>query len=57
MEILVSMGNRLTYDISYESADNVAEVLGRFTEAAFVAGNSFSFDPGIIWDGRDSMQG
>ena len=45
------MGNRLTFDIRCESADNVAEVLGRFIEAAYVAGNSFSFDPGIILDG------
>ena len=45
------MGNRLTFDIRCESADNVAEVLRRFIEAAYVAGNSFSFDPGIISDG------
>ena len=42
------MGNRLTFDIRCESDDVVAEVLGWFSEAAFLAGNSFSFDPGII---------
>jgi hypothetical protein len=39
------MGNRLTFNIRCESDDVVAEVLGWFFEVAFLAGNSFSFDP------------
>ena len=42
------MGNRLTLNIRCESADDVAEVFRRFTEAALVAENSFSFDPLLI---------
>ena len=45
------MGNRLTFDIRCESADEVAEIVRKFTEAAFVAENPFSFDPEIIRDG------
>ncbi len=45
------MGNRLTFIIRYESADYVAEILEKFTEAAFLAENSFSFDPKIIREG------
>ena len=45
MEILVSMGNVLTFNIRCESADDFSEVFGRFTEAAYMAENPFSFDP------------
>ena len=58
------MGNVLTFNIRCESADDFSEVFGinircesaddfsevfrRFTEAALVAENSFSFDPLLI---------
>ena len=45
------MEKRLTFDIRCESDDNVAEIMEKFTEAAYMAVNPFSFDPGIIWDG------
>jgi hypothetical protein len=48
LEILVSIGNVLTFNIRCESADDFSEVFGRFTEAALVAENSFSFDPLLI---------
>lgn len=38
------MGNVLTFNIRCESADDFSEVFRRFTEAALVAENSFSFD-------------
>lgn len=38
------MGKGLALTIRYNSVDDVSEVFGRFTEAALVAENSFSFD-------------
>ena len=42
------MESRLMFNNRCESADDFSEVFGRFTEAALVAENSFSFDPLLI---------
>ena len=42
------MESRLTFNIRCESANDFSEVFRRFTEAALVAENSFSFDPLLI---------
>ena len=39
------MGSKLTFNIRCESVDDVAEIVEKFTEAALVAENPFSFDP------------
>ena len=41
----MSMGKRLTFNIRCESDDNVTEIVEKFTEAAYIAENYFSFDP------------
>ena len=48
------MESRLTFNIRCESADEFGEVQWDFTEAANLAEDSFSFDPEIIRDGRES---
>ena len=45
------MENRLTFNIRCESDDNVAEIMEKFTVAAYMAENPFSFDPEIIRNG------
>ena len=42
------MGNRLTINMRIDSAEDVAEIRKKFTEATYLAENSFSFDPELI---------
>lgn len=39
------MKSRLTFNIRSESADVVAVIVEKFTEATYLAENTFSFDP------------
>ena len=48
MEIFVSIGNRLAFDVRFESADDGAEIV-ECSGSGRMAENSFSFDPETVW--------
>ena len=49
------MESGLTFNIRHESADDIVGMFMRLTKAAFLTENSFSFDPEIVRDGRESV--
>ena len=48
------MGIETEVQHTFESVDNVAEIVEKPSEAANLAEDSFSFDPKYIRDGRES---
>ena len=50
MEIFVSIGSRLAFNVRFESADDGAEIV-ECSRSGRRAENPFSFDPETVWGG------
>jgi hypothetical protein len=55
LEIFVSIGNRLAFNVRFESADDGAEIV-ECSGSGHMAENPFSFDPETVRDGRTALQ-